>query len=218
MMLFKLRHDEDIFALNPELAAIKEFEQLTPVQMTAVALIADYGSPLRSLPDKDRRAKAAEIAGYGMEGTRLNRNGRSIVYGEVASVERAIKKYREIQYDEDKAMLEAIESQIQEAMELMAMDKKEACRISKVTTKKDGTSTSEEYIDSVAAVKLASEAIKLGTRLHELKETKAKLLAIINKDETQLGITTYTSADISLDETAEDKSTLDLFMEKDGTK
>ena len=45
-MLFKVIASKDIFELNPELKSIVEFERLTPRQMTYVALVADYKSPL----------------------------------------------------------------------------------------------------------------------------------------------------------------------------
>jgi len=214
-MLFKVSHNQDIFELNPELRAIEEFDKLTARQMQAVALIADYNSPFRSLPEKDRRAKACEHAGYKTEQTqRLDRNGRAVVAGEVKTIERAIKKYREIQYDERKAMLEAIDAQIQEALSLMTMDKREACKVKKTISRKDGSSTTEEYIDSVEAMKLAEAAVKLGSRLKELKETKDMLMVEIAKNETKVDTITYTSADIDPNETDTQKSVLDLFMEK----
>jgi hypothetical protein len=215
-MLFKVSHDKDIFELNPEMQAIVEFAKLTPRQMQAVALIADYNSPFRSLPEKARREKACETAGYKSEVTgRLDRNGRAVVLGEVASMERAIKKYREIQYDERKAMLEAVDAQIQEALSLMTMDKREACKVKKTISRKDGSSTTEEYIDSVEAMKLAEAAVKLGSRLKDLKETKDALMSDISKNETKVDTITYTSADIDInDPNSTDKSVLDLFMEK----
>jgi 5'-3' exonuclease len=213
-MLFKIKHDVDIFELNPELRAIPEFDGVNSRQMQVVALVADYESPFRTLPEKVRREKACETAGYRLEANgRLDRNGRAVIYGEVQSIERAIKKYREIQYDHRKAMFEAIDAQIHEAIAMMTMDKMAASKVKKVTKAKDGSTSTEEYVDAEKAMKLAEGAMKLGTRLKELTETKETLLGQIQKDETFVDITTYTSADIG-GEGADGMSVLDQFMEK----
>jgi hypothetical protein len=102
-MLFKVIAGKDIFDLNPELRAIQEFENLTSRQMLYVILAVDYKSPFRKLAPLDRKAKAAQEAGWKMEadGKRLDMNGRNLVNGKVASVERAIKKYNMLQKNED---------------------------------------------------------------------------------------------------------------------
>ena len=184
------------------------------MQMTVVCLVADHGSPLRTLPDRERREKACEIAGYKFEeGTgRLAKNARDIVYGKIKVVEVAIAKYREIQYDETRDMLEAIDAQIQEAISMMKMDKFEACTVKKTRILGNGDQTVEEYVDNIQAVKLAESAMKLGGRLSELKEQKETLLSTI-KNETQIEITTYTSSDIDGASLTEGQSVLDTFMQ-----
>jgi hypothetical protein len=207
-MLFKIKHDKDIFELNPELRAIPEFDKLEPRQMQVVALVADYNSPLKSLPEKERRTKACELSGYKFESIgRLARDGRAVVYGERHTIEAAIKRYREIQYDERRATLEAIDAQINEAIEIMKMDKS---KIVKRTTKK-GDNVIEEYY---TPIELAEKAMKLGKGLAELKETKEVLLSQLDKTESVTDIITYTSADINPEDVTGEISTLDLVMAK----
>ena len=101
------------------------------------------------------------------------------IEGKVPTVELAIAKYRELQYDEDQEMLQAVNSQIQEAMSIMTMDKEEACVVKNEKVAKDGSKSTEEYVDQVQRVKLVKEAINLGKGLAELKKTKQDLIAII---------------------------------------
>lgn len=219
-MLFKLIEGQDFFELNPEARAIKEFSERTSQQMWVVSLVADYESPLRQKSEKDRREIAVGIAGYKKEadGKRFDKNARNIIEGKVPTVELAIAKYRELQYDEDQEMLQAVNSQIQEAMSIMTMDKEEACVVKNEKVAKDGSKSTEEYVDQVQRVKLVKEAINLGKGLAELKKTKQDLIAIIAaKGDTRLDITTYTSADLPLDDDS-GLNTLELFMASKGSK
>jgi hypothetical protein len=102
-MLFKVEASKDTFSLNPGLKAIQEFERLTERQMTYVILTADYKSPFRKLTSDDRKLQAALIAGYKMEsdGKRPDTNTRNLINGKTTNVEAAIKKYYELQRDED---------------------------------------------------------------------------------------------------------------------
>jgi hypothetical protein len=111
-------------------------------------------------------------------------------------------------------MLQAVNSQIQEAMSIMAMDKEEACKVNTTKVSKDGKKETEEYIDQVQRVKLVKEAMNLGKGLAELKKTKKDLIDIINaKGDTKLDITTYTSADIDISDDS-GQNTLEQFMAK----
>lgn len=102
-MLFKVESGKNIFDLNPELKAIKEFSGLTERQMTYVALATDYSSPFRKLSIEEGKFQAAVEAGYKLETgtTRLDTNGRSLVSGKVPAVQAAIKRYQTLQKDED---------------------------------------------------------------------------------------------------------------------
>lgn len=102
-MLFKVEASKDTFALNEGLKAIPEFERLTERQMTYTILVADYKSPFRKLTSEDRKLQAALIAGYKMEpdGKRPDTNTRNLINGKTTNVEAALKKYNELQRDED---------------------------------------------------------------------------------------------------------------------
>ena len=174
-MLYKIRDQVPVAEDNPEILAIPEFAKLTDRQLRFVCLVADRRSPLRTLPEKDRREKAARICGWPTEGSRLDRNGREVVAGGVANIEKAIEKYLEYQYDEHQADYDAIVKQIQEIRDYLKSDKED--------TKDKG--------------KALEQAAKLGERLPSLIEAKQKLesllqVSIDNKPE----ITTFTSADL----------------------
>ena len=213
-MLFKIKKDVPLFELNPEMAVVEEFAKLTEKQMMVVMLVADYKSPLRSLPERTRREKACITSGYTAEEDRLARNAREVVYGKVKSIEKAIEKYKEIQYDETKESIEAIDKQIDEAIQVMKMDKIEMCRVEKVTTRPDGEQIKTSYIDGIQAVKLIAEAAKLGAKIKELREARIALLETTPKEESTLDITTHTSADLDDYDDEDGMSTLDMVNQK----
>lgn len=102
-MLFKVQKGKDVFTLNPELKAITEFEPLTSRQMEYVILAYDYTTPFRKLAWDKRKEMAAIEAGYKLEkdGKRLDMNGRNATAGKNVAIDKARKKYQEIQKDED---------------------------------------------------------------------------------------------------------------------
>ena len=218
-MLFRLEDGKDFFELNPEAKAIKEFSERTSQQMWFVALVADYGSPLRQLPEKKKKEKAAEIAGYGKEASgRGDKNYRNLVDGKVPTVEAAIQKYNDIQYDEDADMIEAINRQIQEAIYFSKLDKEEACTIETVRTFRDGSTEKTRRIDTAAMSKLASDASKMTKGLPELRAKKKEIMSqMIAGGKLPTNVTTYTAADIAPEQGEEENtqlSTLDQFMSK----
>ena len=174
-MLYKIVDQKDCFELNPELLAIPEFGKLTDKQFRVVSLVADRRSPLRTLPDKQRREKACMVAGYGREGTRPDKNARMIIAGQVESIEKAIAVYREYQYDENQATLDTVNAQIHEIKTYLQSDKSE----------------SKDY------GKALEQAAKLGERLPGLVEAKQKLETLLQvSSEQKPEIITYSSADV----------------------
>lgn len=207
-MVFKLIHGIDPFELNPGALAIEDFKNLTPQQFTFVCLIADtdYDNPLKTLPEQLRREKAVKVAGYGMEsdGKRFDKNARNMINGKVETVEKAIITYRDNQFDEDKAALEAVDKQIEEARKLMRSDK-EAIAV--------------KMGDPELAFKLANQAIKLGEGIAKLMATKKELKKLIQeKEPVKMNIETGTAADLDNipdeDGEGEKMSTLDRVMSK----
>jgi len=192
-MLYKLVDQKDCFELNPELLAIPEFVKLTDKQFRVVALVADRLSPLRTLPEKQRREKACMIAGYGREGTRPDKNARTIIAGGVESIEKAITVYREYQYDENQATLDTVNAQIHEIKTYLQSDKSE----------------SKDY------GKALEQAAKLGERLPGLVEAKQKLESLLHiSTEQRPELTTYTSADVPqefFEEGGQDLPTIEIY-------
>lgn len=191
-MQYKIVQGKSVKELNPELDAIPEFQKLTDRQMTFVIFIADRRSPLRTLPDKARREKATQLSGWGMEGTRPDKNAREVIAGKVESIEKAIAKYRELQWDEDQDTLDTVNAQIQEIKDYMKSDKTKAKDYGK-------------------ALEVAS---KLGEKLPSLIEAKQKLESILQVSQEQKPeITTYSSLDLPEAEGDENLSTIDMFWQ-----
>lgn len=212
-MLFKVHHDKDFKEINPSHEAIPNLERLTSKQLMFVALVADAESPLRTLPDKKRREEAAKLAGYPLEADnkRLDKNGRNLVDGKVPTVEIGITTYKDLQYDEQRAMLDAVDAQIQRAIHLIQSDHEELCMVKKVTTTKDGAVSEETKTDGVMLFKLAKESNDLAKSLPTLRESKTALLEKIKKDE-DVNLPDLVTPDEISDETT--LSTLDQVMSK----
>lgn len=228
-MLFRVKSElkdavgREFFDLNPGAEAIEEFNRCTSRQMFFVCLVADRDpdSPLRTQPELKRRTMAASIAGWPLEdGKRLDKNGRNLVAGKVESVEVAIAKYKELQYDENEDMLMAVDAQIQEAIYLMKSNKEEMCTVvTKRTHKvKEGESSVTETtsLDGKMLVQMIKDSMKLGAGLAELKETREKLVAMLPKTNNVLNdLTTFTSNDFTPEELSNtEQSTIDTFMAK----
>lgn len=132
-MLYKVIAGKDVFDLNPELKAVEEFESLTSRQMTYVVLSTDYKTPFRKLSAPDKRLQAALSAGYKMEkdGKRLDTHGRSITQGKNPAVEKAIKRYRVIQKDEDYETLLGFSKLINDITQLNNMHSKSLTELEK---------------------------------------------------------------------------------------
>lgn len=159
-MLFKINANTDVFKDNPELQSVLEFERCTDKQFRYVALLTDYKSPFRKLGIEDKKYQAAVTAGYKLEkdGKRLDMNGRNLVAGKVGNVEAAIKKYRELQKDEDYETLLSLSVLIGQIRDLNAKPDKTVLELEKAV------------------------AISTG-KLDKLVETKKKLENIIEKRE-----------------------------------
>jgi hypothetical protein len=209
-MQYKLVSGQKFFDLNPGAQAIEAYSKLTDQQMWFVCLTcdADYDNPIRTLPERERREKAAKIAGYKSEGRRPDKNARNLILGKVESVEKASVVYRELQYDADRANMESLQRQIQEIRSLMALDKKAASKG-----------------DVKLEFDLVDKASKIGQNLPKLIAAQKELEKILqDKVPVRVDIQTFTAADIlpaegeKQDAEEESLSTIDLFMKgKDKT-
>lgn len=181
-MLYKIRADTSIFEDNPELYAIPEFERLTDRQMKFTALVADRRSPLRTLPERQRREKVALLVGFPMEGKRLDRNGRDAVNGNVKNIEEAIAKFREYQHDENQETLNSTNTLIQTNKDF----------INSVNSRTEEEKKDKQYGKDLEL------ANKFANQLPSLIESKQKLEALLQvSTEQKPEITTFSSADVS---------------------
>lgn len=130
-MLFKVINGKNPFDLNPELLAIEEFASLTPRQMAYVILATDYKSPFRKLSPPDKKFRAAVEVGYPLDkdGKRLASQGRTVLQGKNAAVEKAVKKYKVIQKDEDWETILGLSKLIGDVREYNARSSKDATEI-----------------------------------------------------------------------------------------
>jgi hypothetical protein len=208
-MLYKIIHDQNVFDLNPEIHAIPEFSKLLTTtanvkeedrdrRMKFTILVADRRSPLRTLPDKERREKAAKIVGCKMEGNRLDRNARDWVDGNNESIEKAILKYRELQKDENAVALDSKEALIQSNLDF----------INDINKRTPEQKKDKQYGKDLEL------ANKLAKQLPELYEAKQKLEEVLGKtSENKPELTTYTNLDIpdTVEEGSESLSLIDQF-------
>lgn len=210
-MQYRVRDDTDTFELNPELSTIEEFRKLSDRQMKLVIFYADLKSPLRGLPDRPRREQCWKVVKGPMEGTRPDRNGRQWSEGKVESVELGIKRYKELQWDEDRDTLETLKAQIDEIKGFLKSDKTvPLVSKGKVVLDAEGE---EIRLNDPKVLKLASE---LGQKLPDLVEAKKKLEDLLQIKDPPVEMMTGTSADLppeSLDGTSE-LSTIDQVMAK----
>ena len=213
-MLFKLHHDKPFKDLNPDVMAVQGLATLTSQQLSFVALVADYESPLRTLPDKARRTKAAELAGYPLEksGKRLSKHAREMVDGKVESVETGVLAYRDLQYDEKHEALLVLDKQIQETIDSGKEDKLALCTTETIKVDKNGNKTTEKKIDAKALYTIRLQANKLAAQLPELRAAKEQLRNDLQKD-ADIKIPTLVTAE-DMAEGSENQSVLDKFMEQ----
>lgn len=122
-MLFKIEPHKDFFVSNPEASAIAEFAACSSPEMVYVTMYTDYLSPLRQQPDFERKRLAALAAGYKPQDTHsktLQPKAREMINGERPHVEAAIKKYRELQHNEDRELLKLYQTHIDNIKTIVA--------------------------------------------------------------------------------------------------
>lgn len=114
-MLFKINTKDSIFKLNPELKGVPEFADLNDKQMKVVAFMADYKSPFRQKPVKERWRLAFLAAGYKVQeghNNTFDMRAREIEAGKNEKVNAALAKYKEMQHNEDIELLDIIQTQM----------------------------------------------------------------------------------------------------------
>ena len=191
-MYYKLVAGVDIFELNPGLRAVPKFKDLTDVQMKYICLMLDpsHDNPVRTLIGKQRREKAAILAGYSLEPDikRLNKSGREVIDGHIKSINEGIEEFKKLHYDEKIETIESINNQIAEIRDFLNEKKKDP--------------------------KVMKQGLDLGNMLPELLESRKKAEEILNvtyNQKPELG-ETFTVADLP-DEDNQELSLLDQVMQ-----
>lgn len=188
-MLFKVVREKSVTELNPEILAVAEFAELTERQLLYVILSTDYKSPFRKLNKEDKKMRAALEAGYKLEkgGKRLDVNARNLVQGKNDKVEKAIKKYRILQKDEDYETILGLSKLIGDIRDFNNRPEKSATEIEKaikfskdlpalIKAKREIEDVLEMREDEVSDVEEAT------TVEGEVKESALSILATINEE------------------------------------
>ena len=159
-MLFKVTN-KPLFQDNPELLSIEEFEECSEKQLRYVFLAYDYDSPFRKLPLDQRKERAALTAGYhtATDKNRISAEGRNLISNGLPNVVRAIKYFNSIQFDIDKEMLNAYDSQVMEFIE---------------TLRKTGKNPQEQ-----------EQALKIMNQLPKIKAERKKLIEEVRMKDTK---------------------------------
>lgn len=191
-MYYKLIAGQDIFELNPGLRAVPGFTGLTDMQMKFICLMCDpsQDNPVRTLQGRQKREKAALLAGYRQEpgDTRLDRNARNVADGKVRSIEEGIDLFKSLHYDEKIDTYESMVFQINEIRDFLKSKKNNS------------------------PVKM-KQAIYLGAKLPELVEAKQKIEQLLNINPTlkpELGAT-FTAVDVTDDPEKEESKSMSLL-------
>lgn len=123
-MLFKVTK-RDIREDNSNIDAIPEFEVCTSRELKYVFLVYDYDTPLYQLGMEERKMRAAEMAGYHVEGggKRLDKTGRNLLNGKYPHVEAAVKRFKQIRRDLDREVLESYDTQLEQFIQKAAEPK-----------------------------------------------------------------------------------------------
>lgn len=202
-MIYKLGRERNPFEDNPGLSLIPEFEKLTASQFLFVCLVCDPSrdNPVRTLAGRERRYKAAEIAGFRYEpdGKRLDKNARNAVYGKIPSIEAAIETFKGLHYNSKQRSIDALKQQIHETREFLTGEKRiPMVKQGKIIVDQEGK---EVYITDQKALKLAME---IGPRLADMEEALEKLETANKLDDTAFEDITFTASDLDENEYEED--------------
>lgn len=123
-MFFKVT-EKDVFKENPELKLIDGFKECKDKELKYVFLCYDYSGPFRKLPKTERQQKAMLAAGYEWEthgkyaGVDFKADGRKIKTGSNDRVEVAKKVFLDLQFDEDRDLLDSYDAQLEEFKEFL---------------------------------------------------------------------------------------------------
>ena len=153
---------------NPGIDSINDFAIMSDKNLLYIYFVYDWSSPLYRMGLKDKKVAAWREAGDNFEGERPSRHARAIMKMEVANVNRAISKFVSIQRlsDQDQAVVEALQYQIEEITRNMATPSKDVAELQKKV------SISKILLDLIKQRKQIAKALDLRSGDEEVDAEK----------------------------------------------
>jgi len=177
-MLFTV-NKKPLLKENPELEAVPEFAACSERELRYIFLVYDYDSPYRNMEFQRRKKECAINAGFKMETpTKLDKNGRNTINGNIPKVEKAIRKFMELQFDSDKADLAAYDAQLAQFREYFHKNDKSTAELQKAAM------MMVKYKELVKARKELQEV--LGLRQDEANDTEDNLEDLSTLDKANM--------------------------------
>lgn len=150
--------------LTGKLLEIEEFKHLTDTMFRCLVLYADYRSPFRQKPSKERFRLAAIEAGCSVDShhhNQLEKRVREWIDGKNKYWNAALKRYMEMQHDEDRVALAAIDAQIANVYKML-----------------------EKETDDIAELEKRGKVLKT---LPEMLRTKREIAQVAGREEELVG-------------------------------
>ena len=123
--MWKVEKDKSLRESNPGIDAIPAFQDCSDKQLMYIYLVYDWTSPIYKAKLDVKKKEAVRISDLGMEsdGTRPNRRSRDIMNLKNKKINEAIAKFNILQRmtDPDRALLEALQTQINDIMDTVSI-------------------------------------------------------------------------------------------------
>ena len=113
-MLFRIEFDKPVRETNPTIDMFEEFKDVPDRTLKFIFLVYDYETPFKKLPLDQKKEAVALRVGFKMEKDRkiFDKNARDIMNGNNRKANEALKKFKELIYDEDKETLRSLDDLI----------------------------------------------------------------------------------------------------------
>jgi hypothetical protein len=123
-MLYPIKTN-DPFKEYPELKMVPEFQPLSESRMAWIILVHDYKSPYRNYPIDERKEVVANDLQFRREkGGRFDFNARQIIQGKDELINKAVEKYKKLQFNQERETLLAFDNQLRHISELLSKEDK----------------------------------------------------------------------------------------------
>jgi len=142
---------------NPGIDSIYDFSMISDKNLLYIYFVYDWASPLYRMGLQDKKVAAWRESGDNFEGNRPSKHARSIMNMDVAIMNKAIAKFVFIQRlsDQDRAVVEALQHQIEEITRSMAVPSKDTKEL------KDKVAIAKILLDLINQRKQIAKALDL---------------------------------------------------------